>query len=186
MFNLLNYKKIYHNNLEIKEISTTRSKGVHNVYMFMYHYICKLRINLISQYFPVNTSISRRPGKYEYFPLFCQPCLNVSVICFATDIIKYQSVCILISSAKFIPQQGFRSLLWFWTSSCKILILYYGLICLGYPFHTQTCAKNIHHCIFCYILHLKSHSFKQLSWGQFLSDLIKLYQQKKKCMYFLL
>jgi hypothetical protein len=54
-------------------LEDNHSKGVHNVYMFMYHYICKLRINLISQYFPVNTSISRRPGKYEYFPLFCQP-----------------------------------------------------------------------------------------------------------------
>ena len=42
----------------------------------MYHYICKLRINLISQYFPVNTNISRRPGKYEYFPLFYQSWWN--------------------------------------------------------------------------------------------------------------
>ena len=59
MFNLilLIYKKIYHNNLELKEIYTKRSKQVHNVYRFMHHYICKLRINLIS----------RRP-------LFCQPC----------------------------------------------------------------------------------------------------------------
>ena len=73
MFNLLIYKKIYHNNLELKEIYTMHSKQVHNVYRFMYHYICKLRIDLISQYFPVNTSISHRPGKYEYFPLFCQP-----------------------------------------------------------------------------------------------------------------
>jgi hypothetical protein len=40
------------------------SKQVHNVYRFMYHYICKLRINLISQYFPGNTGISHRPGKY--------------------------------------------------------------------------------------------------------------------------
>ena len=54
MFNLLIYK---HNNLELKEIYTMGSKQVHNVYRFMYHYICKLRINLISQ----------------YFPLFCQP-----------------------------------------------------------------------------------------------------------------
>ena len=65
MFDLLIYKKTYHNNLELKEIYTMRSKQVHNVYRFMYHYICKLRINLISC----------RPGKYEYFPLFCQPCL---------------------------------------------------------------------------------------------------------------
>ena len=55
---------------------TMHSKQVHNVYRFMYHYICKLRINLITQYFLVNTSISHRPGKYEYFPLFCQPCDN--------------------------------------------------------------------------------------------------------------
>jgi hypothetical protein len=41
---LLIYKKIYHNNLELKEIYTKRSKQVHNVYRFMYHYICKLRI----------------------------------------------------------------------------------------------------------------------------------------------
>ena len=74
MFNLLIYKKIYHNNLELKEIYTMRSKQLRNVYRFMYHYIWKLRINLIiSQYFPVNTSISRRPGKYEYFPLFANP-----------------------------------------------------------------------------------------------------------------
>jgi hypothetical protein len=33
-------------------LSPMRSKQVHNVYRFMYHYICKLRINLISQYFP--------------------------------------------------------------------------------------------------------------------------------------
>ena len=52
MFNLLIYKKIYHNNLELKEIYTMHSKQVHNMYRFMYHYICKLRINLISQYFP--------------------------------------------------------------------------------------------------------------------------------------
>ena len=52
MSNLLIYKKIYHNNLELKEIYTMCSKQVHNVYRFMYHYICKLRINLISQYFP--------------------------------------------------------------------------------------------------------------------------------------
>ena len=51
MSNLLIYKKIYHNNLELKEIYTMRSKQVHNVYRFMYHYICKLRINLISHYF---------------------------------------------------------------------------------------------------------------------------------------
>ena len=66
MSNLLIYKKIYHNNLELKEMYTMCSKQVHNVYRFMYHYICKLRINLISQYFPPS-------GKYEYFPLFCQP-----------------------------------------------------------------------------------------------------------------
>ena len=47
MFNLLIYKKIYHNNLELKEIYTMHNKQVHNVYRFMYHYICKLRINLI-------------------------------------------------------------------------------------------------------------------------------------------
>ena len=76
MFNLLIYKKIYHNNLELKEIYTMRSKQVPPGYKFMYHYICKLRINLISQYFPLITSISRRPGKYEYFPLFCQPCIQ--------------------------------------------------------------------------------------------------------------
>ena len=46
MFNLLIYKKIYHNNLELKEIYTMCSKQVHNVYRFMYHYICKLRIRL--------------------------------------------------------------------------------------------------------------------------------------------
>ena len=80
MSNFLIYKKIYHNNLELKEIYTMCSKQVHNVYRFMYHYICKLRINLISQYFPVNTGISCRPGKYEYFPLFCQPCHGVSYI----------------------------------------------------------------------------------------------------------
>ena len=51
MSNLLIYKKIYHNNLELKEIYTMHSKQVHNVYRFMYHYICKFRINLISQYF---------------------------------------------------------------------------------------------------------------------------------------
>ena len=65
MFNLLIYKKIYHNNLELKEIYTMRSKQVHNVYRFMYHHICKLRINLISREIPVfpavlgNMSISR-------------------------------------------------------------------------------------------------------------------------------
>ena len=78
MFSLLIYKKIYHNNPELKEIYTMHRKQVHNVYRFMYHYICKLRINLISQYFPGNTGISRRPGKYEYFPLFCQPWLNLN------------------------------------------------------------------------------------------------------------
>ena len=58
MFNLLIYKKIYHNNLELKEIYTMCSKQVHNVYRFMYHYICKLkRINLISQYFPPSWEI---------------------------------------------------------------------------------------------------------------------------------
>jgi hypothetical protein len=31
MFNLLIYKKIYHNNLELKEIYTMRSKQVHNI-----------------------------------------------------------------------------------------------------------------------------------------------------------
>ena len=51
MSNLLINKKIYHNNLELKEIYTICSKQVHNVYRFMYHYICKLKINLISQYF---------------------------------------------------------------------------------------------------------------------------------------
>ena len=42
-----------------KEIYTMRSKQVHNVsvYRFMYHYICKLRINLISQYFPLSWEI---------------------------------------------------------------------------------------------------------------------------------
>jgi hypothetical protein len=55
--NLLIYKKIYHNNLELKKIYTMRSKQVHNVYRFMYHYICKLRINLISQYFPPSWEI---------------------------------------------------------------------------------------------------------------------------------
>ena len=61
MSNLLIYKKIpvYHNNLELKEIYTMRSKQVHN--------------DLISQYFPGNIGISRHPGKYESFPLFCQP-----------------------------------------------------------------------------------------------------------------
>ena len=53
MFNLLIYKKIYHNNLELKEMYTMCSKQVHNVYRFMYHYICKLRINHIFQYFPL-------------------------------------------------------------------------------------------------------------------------------------
>ena len=66
MFNLLIYKKIYHNNRELKEIYTMHSKQVHNMYRFMYHYICKLRINIISQYFC-------HPGKYEYFLLICQP-----------------------------------------------------------------------------------------------------------------
>jgi hypothetical protein len=56
---------IYHNNLELKEIYTMRSKQVHK-----YHYICKLRIKLISQYLPVNTSISSRPGKYMSISAF--------------------------------------------------------------------------------------------------------------------
>ena len=77
MSNLLIYNKKYHNNLELKEIYTMHSKQVHNVYRFMYNYICKLRINLISKYFTVNTRIFRRPGKYEYFPLFRQPCLYI-------------------------------------------------------------------------------------------------------------
>ena len=51
MFNLLIYKKIYHNNLELNEIYTIHSKQVHNTYRFMYHYIYKLRIN--QSYFPV-------------------------------------------------------------------------------------------------------------------------------------
>ena len=70
MFNLLIYKKIYHNNLELKEIYTVRSKHVHNVYRFMYHYICKLRINLISQ----------------YFPLFCQPWIQEIEYSFYDDL----------------------------------------------------------------------------------------------------
>ena len=57
MSNLLIYKKIYHNNLELKEIYTMCSKQVHNMYRFMYHYICKLRIHLISQYFPPSWEI---------------------------------------------------------------------------------------------------------------------------------
>ena len=69
MLNLLIYM-IYHNNLELKEIYTMRSKQVHNVYRFLYHYICKLRIKLISQYLPVNTSISSRPGKYMSISAF--------------------------------------------------------------------------------------------------------------------
>ena len=76
MFNLLIYKKIYHNNLELKEIYTMHSKQVHNVYRFMYHYICKLRINLISQYFPVNTSISQE------IPVFPTVLGNMSISCF--------------------------------------------------------------------------------------------------------
>ena len=77
MFNLLIYKKIYHNNLELKEIYTMRSKQLRNVYRFMYHYIWKLRINLIiSQYFPVNTSISRE------IPVFPAVLGNMSISLF--------------------------------------------------------------------------------------------------------
>jgi hypothetical protein len=66
MFNLHIYKKIYHNNLELKEIYTMHSKQVHNMYRFMYHYICKLRINLISQYFPLSWEIWVFPA---YLPI---------------------------------------------------------------------------------------------------------------------
>jgi hypothetical protein len=68
MFNLLIYKKIYHNNLELKEIYTMRRKQVHNVYRFMYHYICKLRINLISQYFLPSWEIGVFP---TFLPTLC-------------------------------------------------------------------------------------------------------------------
>ena len=58
MFNLLIYKKIYITIIwNSKEIYTMHSKQVHNVYRFMYHYICKLRINFISQYFPPSWEI---------------------------------------------------------------------------------------------------------------------------------
>jgi hypothetical protein len=54
--------------------------------MTSHNYECKNASNINwectncgQSYFPVfpavlgNTGISRRPGKYEYFPLFCQP-----------------------------------------------------------------------------------------------------------------
>ena len=76
MSNLLIYKKIYHN-LELKEIYTMHSKKVHNVYRFMYHYICKLRINLIMPplpeggggytVLPLSVCPSFRPSKISHF-----------------------------------------------------------------------------------------------------------------------
>ena len=93
MFNLLIYKKIYHNNRELKEIYTMHSKQVHNMYRFMYHYICKLRINIISQYFC-------HPGKYEYFPLICQPWVGLSHFVRPSGY-RYNMVCSAISSYSF-------------------------------------------------------------------------------------
>ena len=79
MFNLLIYKKIYHNNLELKEIYTMHSKQ--SAQCVQVHVPLYLQIKNQS-YFPVNTSISPHPGKYEYFPLFCQPCLKVLQVTF--------------------------------------------------------------------------------------------------------
>ena len=64
MSNLLIYKKIYRNNLELY---TMCSKQVHNVYRFMYHYICKLRINLIMPPLPEGG------GGYTVLPLSVLP-----------------------------------------------------------------------------------------------------------------
>ena len=47
--------------------------------MSIYHLVCTEVYFIVfpenSQYFPGIPSISRSPGKYEYFPLFCQPWL---------------------------------------------------------------------------------------------------------------
>jgi hypothetical protein len=75
MFNLLIYKKKYRNNLELKEIYTMHNKQVHNVYRFMYHYICKLRINLISRYFLPSWEI-------WLFPTFLPTLQSIHIVCF--------------------------------------------------------------------------------------------------------
>jgi hypothetical protein len=43
------------------------SKQVHNVYRFMYHYICKLRINLISQEIPVFPAVLGNKSISHFF-----------------------------------------------------------------------------------------------------------------------
>lgn len=49
------------------------------------------------------TSISYRPGKYEYFPLFCQPCLQFN----PKDIFKYWWInkCMLIIKIDVLTKQ---------------------------------------------------------------------------------